>query len=129
MSRARLVLIAHGSTRSTWRAPLEALRDRLAARLGADGVRLAFMELCPPDLGTVLAEAAADGVDAVRVLPLFMSAGGHVTHDIAPAVEALRSKHPAIALELLPALGEHPRVLDALCEIAIESGVGHEKPG
>lgn len=129
MSRTRLVLIAHGSTRSSWRAPLEALRDRLAARLGADTVRLAFMELCPPDLATVLAEAAADGVVAVRVLPLFMSAGGHVTHDIAPAVEALRAAHPAIRIELLPAIGEHPRVLDALCEIAVESGVGDQKLG
>lgn len=129
MSRARLILIAHGSTRPSWRAPLEALRDRLAARLGPDTVRLAFMELCPPDLATVVAEAIADDIDAIRVLPLFMSAGGHVTHDIAPAVEALRAKHPAITLELLPALGEHPRVLDALCEIAVESGVEPKKPG
>lgn len=114
----RLVLIAHGSRRSAWRAPLDALCARMQARLGPDAVRLAFMELCPPDLAEVAAEAAADGVTRLRVLPLFMSAGGHVEHDIAPQVEALRGRHPGLELELLPALGEHPLVFDALCAIA-----------
>lgn len=115
--RTRLILIAHGSRRASWRAPLEALCGRLQARLGADAVRLAFMELCPPDLATVAAEAFEGGVTHLRVLPLFMSAGGHVQHDIVPQVASLEAKYPAHTIELLPALGEHPMVLDALCAI------------
>lgn len=117
MSRL-LVLIAHGSRRPAWRAPLDALCARLCARIGPDAARLAFMELCPPDLATVVADAVARGVSRIDVLPLFMSGGGHVEHDIAPQVEALRAAHPEITIELLPALGEHPLVLDALCAIA-----------
>lgn len=133
MSGTRLVLIAHGSRRPEWQAPLNALCARLQARLGPAAVRLAFMELCPPDLAAVVDEAVADGIDVVRVLPLFMSGGGHVTHDIAPAVEALQARHALLILDLLPALGEHPRVLEALCEIAVESSASArneiKKPG
>lgn len=116
----RLILVAHGSRRPSWRAPLDALTARLQARLGPDAVRLAFMELCPPDIDAAVAEAAADGVRRARILPLFMSSGGHVTHDIAPTLEALVARYPEVELQLLPALGEHPLVLDALCAIAAE---------
>lgn len=114
----RLLLVAHGSRRASWRAPLDALCARMRQRLGEHAVDLAFMELCPPDIPSAVAEAVAAGVVRVRVLPLFMSSGGHVQHDIAPTLDALRARHPGVTLDLLPALGEHPRVLDALCAIA-----------
>ncbi len=90
----------------------------MQARLGPDAVHIAFMELCPPDIPSAVDAAVADGVTRVRILPLFMSSGGHVDHDIAPSLEALRARHPGVRIELLPALGEHPLVLDALCAIA-----------
>ena len=90
----------------------------MQARLGADAVRIAYMELCPPDVATAVAEAVDDGVTRIRVLPLFMSSGGHVEHDIAPGLDELRARHAGLTLELLPALGEHPLILDALCTIA-----------
>jgi len=90
----------------------------MQARLGAGAVGLCFMELCPPDVPTAVGEAAADGVKRVRIMPLFMSSGGHVKHDIEPQLAALRARYPALTLELLPALGEHPLVLDALCAVA-----------
>lgn len=121
---ARLILVAHGSRRASWRAPLDALTGRVQARLGPDAVRLAFMELCPPDLETVVAEAVADGVTRIRILPLFMSSGGHVKHDIAPTIDALAAAHPGVDVQLLPALGEHPLVLDALCAIADDTEGG-----
>lgn len=116
--KARLILVAHGSRRPAWRAPLDDLCARMQRRLGADAVRLAFMELCPPDLPSAVAEARRDGVGHVRVLPLFMSSGGHVEHDIAPTLAELGAAHDDLTLELLPALGEHPLILDALCTIA-----------
>lgn len=115
-----LLLVGHGSRRPAWRAPLDALCGRMQARLGANAVAIAFMELCPPDIPTAVASAVAEGATRIRILPLFMSSGGHVEHDIAPGLDALRAQHPGLQLELLPALGEHPRVLDALCAIAAE---------
>lgn len=117
---SRLIMVAHGSRRPAWRAPLDALCARLRDRLGARAVDLAFMELCEPDLPTAVGAAVADGASHIRILPLFMSGGGHVEHDIAPGLDDLRAAHPGVSVTLLPALGEHPRVLDALCTIAAE---------
>lgn len=120
--RDRLILFAHGSRREAWRSPLEALAARLGERLGRpDGVALAYLELCPPTLGEAAATAAAEGVERLRVLPLFMSGGGHVARDLPPLVESARAACPGLVIEVLPALGEHPLVLDALAAIAADA--------
>lgn len=109
--RKRLILLAHGSRRPAWREPF----DRLARRLGPD-VALAFLEGCPPTLPEAVAQAAADGVEQVSVLPVFWSGGGHVARDVPALVEAARGLGPIV--EVLPAVGEHPEVIAALARIA-----------
>lgn len=91
------------------------MRDELERRAGgAEPIRLAYLEACPPTVAEAAAQAVADGETRLLVLPLFISGGGHVRHDLAPQVAAVADAHPELAVELLPALGEHPLVLDAL---------------
>lgn len=116
-----LALIAHGSSRERWRRPLDRLAERLAERTGAGSVQLCFMELCEPTLEQLVGRARAAGVERIDVLPLFWSAGGHVERDIAPQVAALQARWPDITLRLLPAVGEHPALLDALTAVARET--------
>ncbi len=73
---------------------------------------LAYLELCPPSLAELA--AATDG--PLRILPLFMSAGGHVQRDLAPLVQQLRREGREV--EVLPALGEHPLILEAIVQMA-----------
>lgn len=107
----RLILLAHGSRRPAWRVPF----DALAARLG-DGVALAFLEGCAPSLAETVAQAAADGVTQVAVLPVFWSSGGHVARDVPALVEAAEGQ--GVTIEVLPAVGEHPLIIAALEQIA-----------
>ncbi len=116
-----MILIAHGSRDPAWRVPFE----RLAERVGA---QLAFMELEAPSVSDAVARAAADGADTVRLLPLFMAVGRHVKRDIPACAEAARCAHPALTVELLPALGESERFWDALAtlvaaEVSADDGV------
>jgi sirohydrochlorin cobaltochelatase len=117
----RLVLFAHGSGDSRWRAPFERLRDEVARRLGAERVRLAYMEFAPPTLLDVAAEAVRDQVLGLRLLPLFMAGGGHVDRDIPAQVAGVRQRFPELAVEVLPPVGDHPRFRTLLCEIAAAS--------
>ena len=116
-----LILIAHGSHDPRWRAPMERLADTLRSDLGADRVRLAFMECTPPTLMDAATEAAAIGAARSRVLPLFLAGGGHVDHDIPPLVEEVRARFPDINVELLPPIGEHPRFVELMRALAAEA--------
>ena len=81
---------------------------------------LLTMEFADPSLADIAQEALRDGIVELRVLPLFLSAGGHVAEDIPRQVAAVRSSLPEIKIELLQPVGEHPRVKELLREIAFD---------
>jgi sirohydrochlorin cobaltochelatase len=115
-----LILVAHGSRNPRWRASIERLTDLLQVDLGADKVRLAYMELAPPTLVDVASDAARAGVKNIRVLPLFLAAEGHVDRNIGPMVDQLREKLEPVEVELLPPIGQHPRFRELIHKIAVE---------
>lgn len=116
----RLVLFAHGSGKPAWRVPFDALCATLQEHAGPEHVRLAFLASCTPDLPTVAAEAVADGVLTLRILPLFMSGGGHVLRDLPELRAGLQARWPELEVEVLSAVGEHPRVVAAMADIAAD---------
>ncbi|MDH3216044.1 MAG: CbiX/SirB N-terminal domain-containing protein [Candidatus Krumholzibacteria bacterium] len=120
----RLVLFAHGSTDPRWKQTFENIANDLASRLGPDRVRLAYMEFTSPTLLDVVEESLADGITRLRLLPMFMSGGGHVSRDIPRQVRLVQDRFPDLTIDLLPAIGENGRVLDTIKDIAVESAGG-----
>ncbi|MEY3012325.1 MAG: hypothetical protein RIT45_1060 [Pseudomonadota bacterium] len=119
----RLALFAHGSPNPRWADGLAPLVDALQAELGAGAVRLCFLEHLAPSLLDVVAEAATDGIDEVRILPLFWSGRGHVLRDLPERVAAAAEAHPSVRVRVLPAAGEQPGVHHALADLA-RAGLG-----
>jgi sirohydrochlorin cobaltochelatase len=120
----RLLLFAHGSRDPRWRAPFESLERDLRGELGDDRVRLAYMEFVGPTLLDAASEAARDGIGTLRVLPLFLSAGAHVAHDIPAQAAEARARHPELEIDVLPPIGENPRfvaLVQAVTREALES--------
>lgn len=116
-----LILLAHGSRDPRWQEPFKALTLSLREQLGQQKVALAYMEMAEPGLLDIAEKAIATGVTDFIILPLFMAAGGHVSKDIPLQAERLRQLGNDIKVEVLPPIGEHPLVVDALKTIAKES--------
>jgi sirohydrochlorin cobaltochelatase len=110
----QLVLYAHGSRDPRWRASFEGLA-------GEVGATLAYLELSGPTLDEVIDRAAAAGASRVRVLPLFLAVGKHMSEDVGARVAAAGARHPGVAIELLPAVGEDERVRAALRQVVREA--------
>jgi sirohydrochlorin cobaltochelatase len=115
-----VVLFGHGSRDPQWREPMEAVARRIRARVAQVEVRCAFLELEQPDLAAAVADLVRCGADAVRIVPMFLGAGRHAREDLPHQVEQCRHAHPTLRIELQPAVGENPRVLDLLASIALE---------
>jgi sirohydrochlorin cobaltochelatase len=114
-----LVLFAHGSRDPQWRAPIEAVAERASALSPGLAVRCAYLELTEPDLPTVAAELAAQGIQHVRICPMFLGVGKHAREDLPQLVRALRQSYPAMQVQLMPSVGEMPSVLDTLAQVAV----------
>lgn len=130
MTNDRLILLAHGSTDPRWRMPFEELAASLGQATDVSAVRLAYMQLATPTLADVVAEAVADRVNRLKVLPVFLSAGAHVERDIPEQVREAQAEHPEVDIRLLPAIGADPRMGMLLRTLALEAaaleGVRHE---
>jgi len=114
-----LILLAHGSPKAEWRDSVERLAAVVGERSGPDTVCLAYMDHGPPTLMEAAAAAVNAGATHLRVLPLFLTGEGHVTHDIVPMVDGLKASHQNIEVELLPAIGQHPMFRKLLENIAL----------
>jgi sirohydrochlorin ferrochelatase len=107
MDKSRLNLFAQGSRDSRWPKPFEKPSTTMAAQLGANGVRLACLELIRPTLFDPAEEAARDSLLYLRVLPLFLSSGAQVADEITTQGAEAQSLCPQLHFEVLPPVGKH----------------------
>ena len=113
-----LILFAHGARDPRWAAPFEAVAARIRLCHPQAEVRLAFLEFMTPDLAGAGEQLVACGCTRIRVVPMFLGAGGHVRRDLPLLVEQLRSRWPAVEFEQHLAIGEVPAVLDTMAAVA-----------
>jgi len=75
-----------------------------------------------PSLDEAIASLATAGVRSVRVVPVFVGSGRHLKRDLAKKAAALRRRHKAVRITVERAIGERPRVIEALAA-AIAAGI------
>ena len=114
-----IVLFAHGSRDPLWRLPIEAVAAQISARQPGVLVRCAYLEICTPSLPDAAADLMAAGAGELRVFPLFLGVGKHAREDLPLLIEDIRSAHPGVPIELLPAAGEYAQMTTLLADIAV----------
>lgn len=109
-----LVVVAHGSRDPRALATVTALLERVRELRPGLTVRLGHIELNEPLLGDTLAASTGSAV----LVPLLLSRGYHVKHDIPEAA----AHAPHLAARVAAPLGPHPLLVDALHERLVEAG-------
>ena len=116
MACTSLILVAHGSKDPKW---CKSFENFVGA--GRDlHLHLAYMDINEPSLFSVTEKLSKNGTKKIKILPLFMSGGGHVDKDIPEQVRGLKIKFPEIDFEILSPIGEHPKVISSMQEIIKE---------
>ena len=116
-----IILFAHGARDARWAEPLARLRAKVEATRPDVAVRAAFLDFMQPDLAGAAEELVAAGCTQLRVVPVFIAMGGHMREDVPRIVAGVRDRHPAVAIEVQEALGEHDTVLDRMAHVAVEA--------
>lgn len=118
MKKHGIILFGHGARDPRWAEPFERLAGKLRASRG-EPVSLAFLELMSPNLPSAVASQAAEGCEAITVVPVFFGQGGHVRKDLPEIVEQCRQAHPNVSISCATAVGEDDAVLDAVAEYCL----------
>jgi len=114
-----IVLFAHGSRDPLWHRPIQAVADAIALRAPATPVACAYLELSTPDLHTVCDRLISQGASALTIVPMFLGVGKHAREDLPALLTQLREQWPAIDFQLQAAVGENPRLINLLADIAL----------
>jgi sirohydrochlorin cobaltochelatase len=113
------ILFGHGSRDPIWRVPIDTVAQRMRAINPQCSVRCSFLELTEPDLASTTAELVALGVDSITIVPMFLGVGRHAREDLPVLVSELRRDYPKVEFLLQPSVGEDPRVVELLAQIAM----------
>ena len=122
-TRRGLILFGHGARDPQWAQPMREVASMVAQAAPELRIELAFLEFIAPTLAEAIDRLARD-CDRVTVVPMFIAQAGHLKRDVPELVEQARARHPALALELAPALGESATVLEAMAAYGAASALG-----
>ena len=67
-----------------------------------------------------VADIVDAGADSISVVTMFLGAGRHAREDLPRLVEQCRQSHPTTHIELQPPVGENPRLLDLIAQLALD---------
>lgn len=119
-----LILFAHGSRSADWREPVAELAASAARREPEIIVTIAWLDHSPPDLCGAADDLVRKGATSLVVVPVFLSAGGHVLRDLGALVERAQAVHPAVPIAIGPTSGESPQVREAIVAAAVAAAIG-----
>ena len=113
-----IVLFAHGSREREWARPFEALARAVSQKTNAQ-VQLAFLELMQPSLDDAIAALASQAVTSIRIVPVFLGRGGHISDDLPRLVARAQEKHPHVAIGVDAPIGEQSPVIEAIASAIV----------
>ncbi len=111
-----VLLIAHGSRRPQANADLVELAAQVRERSEFATVEVAYLELTEPTIPEGIAACVQPGIESVRMLPYFLSAGVHVIEDLEQHRQDAEKMFPNVKFELCPPLGLHPKIVDVVLD-------------
>ena len=111
-----ILIVSHGSPRQEANQGFVAMVGRIALRLGQAEVLPAFFSIARPSIEDRVAELAGHGARRIVLMPYFLCAGQHTSHDIPARLAECRRCFPGVELELLPTLEGDPAVEDVVAE-------------
>ena len=130
MTRAPLLLAAHGTRDAAGVAAFRALAGRVGDLAGRDGIRVAggFIELSEPPLREAVSSLVNSHPAGLVAVPLMLSAAGHAKGDIPAALARERTRHPGLTCTYGRPLGPHPGLVELLAQRVDAEGADGPAP-
>ncbi|MDO8932817.1 MAG: CbiX/SirB N-terminal domain-containing protein [Rhodocyclaceae bacterium] len=121
MSGKGIILFGHGARNPEYVQPFQRIRAALLALEPQAEVEIGFLELTQPSFEAAVDALTARGIRQITVVPIFFAPGRHVLKDLPPLAASAMDRHPDLAIEIAPAVGESPLVVDAMARFALAS--------
>lgn len=111
-----ILILAHGSKRQETEQILNSLVDKVKQKTGEKLVYPVYLQFSEQNLEAGIEQLIASGAKNIKVVPMFLFDGVHVTQDIPEELNALMAKHPGINIRMSKHLGDDDRIADIIVD-------------
>lgn len=118
-----VILLGHGSIREAANVEVRGMWDILAEQLPELNITGSFVEVAEPTLEQEIGRLAAEGVEQIVIVPMFLTRGQHLSNGIPRILETMRKKYPSIEINLTRHLGVDPLLAEIIKNRLLEAGV------
>jgi len=118
-----VILLGHGSIREQANAEVREMWRMLAEQLPDLQISGSFVEVAEPTLEQEVGRLAAQGVERIVIVPMFLTRGNHLSNGIPRILEKLRQQYGQTRIELTRHLGVDPLLAEIIKNRLREAGV------
>ncbi len=118
-----VILLGHGSIREQANVEVREMWRMLAEQLPDLQISGSFVEVAEPTLEQEVGRLAAQGVERIVIVPMFLTRGNHLSNGIPRILEKLRQQYGHIRIELTRHLGVDPLLAEIIKNRLREAGV------
>ena len=121
-----LILLAEGNRDPAGEELFEHLRLRAQRDFGGSSVEIAYLHHNSPSLPEVVETLLSRRIHQIRIFPMLFSVSEQVAGEIAERIAELRQEYAALDIEVLPAVGQDPRLQRLLWQMVRENVLPEE---
>ena len=111
-----VIILAHGSRRQETDRILDSLTKKVTDRATDQRVIPAYLQFSPNSLDKAVEQLVGEGVTRIKVIPMFLFDGIHVTEDIPEELEAMGERYPEVDIRMSRHLGDDDRIADIILD-------------
>ncbi len=111
-----IILLAHGSKKKSSEEALEILIDKIKKKTQIDLIFGAFLQFSEKDMESVIEEIIKKGVNSLKIIPLFLFDGVHVTEDIPEKLSRITSTYPEVKIKVSSSIGPDDRIAEIIID-------------
>jgi sirohydrochlorin cobaltochelatase len=114
-----ILLFGHGARNPEYAEPFRRIKAAMASRAPQARIEIGFLELMQPTFEEAVDALVRQGVDDIRIVPIFFAPGKHVLKDLPERAAAVLDRYSDLTLDVADAVGMVPAVIDAMAEYAL----------
>lgn len=116
MKTEGVIVLAHGSRRQETDRILDSLTEKVAAKATHQRVIPAYLQFSANSLDKAVEALAAEGIRRIKVVPMFLFDGIHVTEDIPEELETIGNRYPQLDIRMSRHLGDDDRIAEIILD-------------
>jgi len=109
-----ILILAHGSRRQETDRILKSLTQKVKDKTGEQLIYPAYLQFSQQNLEVGIEYLIEKGANKIKVIPMFLFDGIHVTQDIPQELDMIMAKHPGLEVKISKHLGDDDRIADII---------------